>query len=212
MFDWISDFIAWMGLPGIALLMFLENVFPPIPSELIMPLAGYNAAAGQQHLIAVIASGSIGSLAGAIFWYWVGRRIGSDRLKRLAAQYGRWLTISPDDVERSSAWFLQYGRFAVLFGRLVPTVRTFVSIPAGLTEMPFGSFLGYSAVGTVTWTSVLAIAGYWLQSEYERVSGWLNPVSTGVVAIIVVGYLWRVATFRRRVSHSPAEKPTGRAL
>lgn len=199
MFDWISGFIDSVGLAGIAFLMFVENVFPPIPSELIMPLAGFNAANGDQNLIAVIIAGSVGSLAGAVFWYWVGMRIGTDRLKRLARRHGRWLTISPDEIDQSNAWFKRHGGMAVMVGRLIPTVRTFISVPAGVSEISFAKFLAYSTVGTVVWTSFLTLAGYWLQSQYEKVSAWMNPVSTGVVVLILGWYLWRVATYRRRV-------------
>jgi membrane protein DedA with SNARE-associated domain len=209
MFDWITGFIDSVGALGVALLMFLENVFPPIPSELIMPLAGFNAATGKQNLVLVIAAGSAGSLAGALLWYWIGKKIGMDRLKRLARRHGRWLTITPDELDRSNAWFQRHGGAAVLIGRLIPTVRTFISVPAGVAGMPVGRFLAYTAVGTVAWTTLLTLAGYWLQSQYTRVSGWLNPVSTGVVILIVAYYLWRVATYQRRVPEAAEAERTG---
>ncbi|MCT4372052.1 DedA family protein [Yangia mangrovi] len=198
MFDWISGFVDAVGAIGIAVLMFLENVFPPIPSELIMPLGGFNAAAGREHLLAVIVAGSLGSLAGALFWYWIGRRLGTQRLKRLAARHGRWLTILPEDLDRSNDWFTRHGGSAVLIGRLIPTVRTFISVPAGVARMPMASFLAFTTVGTVSWTTVLAMAGYLLQAQYGLVAGWLDPVSTAVVVGIVGVYVWRVATYGRR--------------
>ncbi|MCA0939322.1 DedA family protein [Salipiger pacificus] len=198
MFDWISGFVDAVGAIGIAVLMFLENVFPPIPSELIMPLGGFNAAAGREHLLAVIVAGSLGSLAGALFWYWIGRRLGTQRLKRLAARHGRWLTILPEDLDRSNDWFTRHGGSAVLIGRLIPTVRTFISVPAGVARMPMASFLAFTTVGTVSWTTVLATAGYLLQAQYGLVAGWLDPVSTAVVVGIVGVYVWRVATYGRR--------------
>ncbi|WOI55494.1 DedA family protein [Palleronia sp. LCG004] len=199
MFDWITGFIDSVGALGIGFLMLLENVFPPIPSELIMPLAGFNAAVGQQSLAGVISAGSAGSLLGALLWYWIGRKIGMDRLKRLANRHGRWLTITPDELERSNAWFQRHGGMAVLIGRLIPTVRTFISVPAGVARMPIAKFLAYTTVGTVAWTTLLTLAGYWLQSQYTKVAGWMNPVSTGVVILLVAYYFWRVATYRRRV-------------
>ena len=205
MFDWISGFIDSVGMVGIALLMFLENVFPPIPSELIMPLAGFNAASGEQSLVAVLVAGTAGSLAGALLWYWIGRRIGADRLKRLARKHGRWLTITPEDIDKSNEWFGRYGGLAVLIGRLVPTVRTFISVPAGVAEMPILKFLAYTTFGTVFWTAFLTLAGYWLQSQYTAVSAWMNPVSTGVVVILIGWYLWRVATYGRRVSREGSQ-------
>ncbi|AWI83168.1 alkaline phosphatase [Alloyangia pacifica] len=205
MFDWISGFVDTVGAIGIAVLMFLENVFPPIPSELIMPLGGFNAAAGREHLLAVIVAGSLGSLAGALFWYWIGRRLGTQRLKRLAARHGRWLTILPEDLDRSNAWFDRHGGSAVLIGRLIPTVRTFISVPAGVARMPMASFLAFTTVGTVSWTTVLAMAGYLLQAQYGLVAGWLDPVSTAVVVGIVGLYLWRVATYGRRKRRKAGE-------
>lgn len=206
MFDWITGVIDAVGVIGIALLMFIENVFPPIPSELIMPLAGFNAAAGEQSLVLVIVAGTMGSLAGALLWYWIGKKIGLERLKRLSRRHGRWLTISPDELDRSNEWFQRHGGAAVLIGRLIPTVRTFISVPAGIAGMPLWRFLAYTSIGTLVWTAILTLAGYWLQSQYELVQGWLNPISTGVVVLLVAVYLWRVATYRRRVPEGDEEE------
>jgi membrane protein DedA with SNARE-associated domain len=185
-----------LGPFGIFLLMALENLFPPIPSELIMPLAGYQAAQGVMPLWLVILSGSLGSLAGTLPWYVLGRVIGKARLLKLAARFGRWMTLSPADIEKADHWFDTRGWRAVLFGRLVPTVRTLISIPAGLSDMPLGRFLIYSAIGTVMWTSLLALAGFWLGQGYARIAIFVDPVSTGVVVLIVAIYVYRVVTFR----------------
>lgn len=199
MFDWITGIIDAIGAVGVGLLMFLENVFPPIPSELIMPLAGFNAAEGVQSLWLVILFGALGSIAGALLWYWIGAKIGMARLHRLAERHGRWLTITPAELERANRWFQRHGGTAVLIGRMIPTVRTFVSVPAGVAKMPLGRFLAYTSAGTLAWTALLAFAGYALQSQYARVSDWLNPVSTAVVLALVAGYLYRVATYGRRL-------------
>ncbi|MRX51314.1 DedA family protein [Paracoccus sp. S-4012] len=196
MIDWIANLIAQIGPLGVALLMFLENVFPPIPSELIMPLAGFNAAQGTMSLPVVILAGTAGSLAGATLWYLLGRAVGAERIRRLAARHGRWLTVSPGDVDRASAWFDRHGGKAVFFGRLVPAVRTLISIPAGLAGMPLGRFLGWSALGSLLWTTFLAIAGYMLEGAYARVERWVDPVSTFVVIAVVVIYVWRVITWK----------------
>lgn len=198
MFDWITALIDQLGLPGVALMMFLENVFPPIPSELIMPLAGFNAAQGRMGLVGVILAGTLGSLAGAVLWYLLGRAVGTARLRRLAARHGRWLTVTPGELDRADAWFDRHGGVAVFLGRLVPTVRTLISIPAGLSGMPLGRFLAWSGLGTLIWTTLLALAGYLLEDTYHRVEGWVNPVSTVVVLGIVGLYLWRGATWGRR--------------
>ena len=198
MAGWIESMVSSMGVVGVALLMFLENVFPPIPSELIMPLAGYTAAKGNADIVLVILSGTIGSLAGASFWYAIGRWFGEERLKRFADRYGRWLTLSRQDIDKADDWFDTHGHKAVLVGRLVPTVRTLISVPAGLSEMPVRRFLIYSGIGTAAWTTILALLGYWLGSQYEQVSAWLDPVSFGVLGLIVLIYLYRVATFRKK--------------
>ena len=187
-----------MGTLGIALLMFAENVFPPIPSELIMPLAGFSAARGDRNLLVVIIAGSIGSLLGALLWYYIGKTIGAERLKRWTTKHGRWLTLSPKEVDQACGWFSRHGGKAVFIGRLIPAVRTLISVPAGIAGMPLAPFLLYSATGTVLWTAFLATAGYFLESQYDKVAHWMNPVSNVVIGLLVLGYLYRVVTFQRR--------------
>lgn len=198
MFDWILSAIGRAGLAGVALLMFLENLVPPIPSELIMPLAGFEAARGRFGFAAVVAAGSAGAMAGAVFWYAVGRRVGAQRLSRWADRHGRWIGLSADDVDRSVAWFERHGGWAVFLGRLAPGVRTFISVPAGVAAMPLPAFLAWTMAGTVLWTAALAGAGYVLNSQYQRVEAWTNPVANAVFAAAVAAYLYRVATWRRR--------------
>ena len=192
MFDWITDIIDRTGYLGVFLLMLAENIFPPIPSELIMPLAGYAAAQGKLNGIIVVLAGTAGSLLGALFWYYVGCWLGRDRLRRFAAQHGRWLTITPGQLDETRDWFGRHGTKAVFIGRLVPTVRTLISIPAGVTGMPLQSFITFTALGTVIWTALLAGAGYLLQDQYGRVAGYVGPVSNAIFGIIVAAYLYRV--------------------
>jgi membrane protein DedA with SNARE-associated domain len=195
-FDWIVSLIDKGGYGGIALLMLLENLFPPIPSELIMPLAGFSAAKGTLHMAGVIVAGTIGSLAGALFWFLIGRWIGPERLKRFAGRHGRWLTLHPNEVDQARAFFTRHQATALLLGRLVPTVRTLISVPAGVNGVPIPTFLFWSSLGTALWTALLAGAGYLLQEEYGRVSGWLNPVSNVIVAALALWYVYRVVRFR----------------
>jgi membrane protein DedA with SNARE-associated domain len=195
-FDWIVGLIEKAGYVGIAVLMLLENLFPPIPSELIMPLAGFSAANGQLNIVGVIVSGTIGSLAGAFFWFWIGWKIGPDRLKRFAGRHGRWLTLDPDEVDQARAFFERHQAVALFVGRLVPTIRTLISVPAGVNRVPVPVFLLWTSLGTSLWTALLAAAGYLLQSQYEQVSEWLNPVSNGVIALLLLWYVYRVLRFR----------------
>lgn len=200
MASWIEHIIETTGVFGIAFLMFLENVFPPIPSELIMPLAGYAAARGETSVWLVMFAGTVGSLAGATFWYVVGRMFNHEATKRFADRHGRWLTVTRADLERADAWFDKHGHWAVLFGRLIPTVRTLISIPAGLSEMPLTRFLAYTSIGTAAWTMLLTLAGYWLGGRYAVVEDWIDPLSTAVVVLVVVIYLWRLLIMRRAPS------------
>jgi membrane protein DedA with SNARE-associated domain len=193
---WIERIVETFGVFGIAMLMFLENVFPPIPSELIMSLAGYAAARGETSVVLVIIAGTAGSLAGATFWYGLARLVDHEALKRFADRHGRWLTMTRRDIETADDWFDAYGHYAVLFGRLIPTVRTLISIPAGLSEMPLLRFLAFSSVGTAVWTAFLALFGYFAGSRYGALEAWIDPISYAVVALVVAVYLWRVITFR----------------
>jgi membrane protein DedA with SNARE-associated domain len=196
MFDHLVDWLGEAGYLGIAALMFLENLFPPIPSELIMPSAGYNAGQGRLNLVGVIVAGTTGSVLGAVFWYLVGRRIGAERLKRWIGKHGRWLTLRPRDIDRVDAWFDAHCGQAVFLGRLIPAVRTLISVPAGIFGMGMRSFLLFSTLGSLLWTTILAVAGYLLEGQYQQVAEYLNPVTSLILALVAAAYLYRVATWR----------------
>lgn len=186
MFDWITGTIRSFGYAGVAFLTLLENVFPPIPSELVIPLAGFVAAGGEVTLWGVIVAGTVGSLAGGAAWYEIGRRVGEQRVRRWVERGGKWLTLSPEDVDRAQHWFQRHGGAAVLIGRLVPGVRTFVSLPAGFASMPRGRFLLYSAAGTAIWTAALASAGVVLEDNFALVGDSLDMATNVIVAVVVV--------------------------
>ncbi|WP_312405897.1 DedA family protein [Rhizobium sp.] len=186
-----------LGPFGIGLLMFLENVFPPIPSELIMPLAGYLAARGDMNIFVVIGAGTVGSLLGTLPWYYLGRRLGHHGVRRLAEEHGRWLTMSPSDVDAASDRFKRHGNWSVMLGRLIPTVRTLISVPAGVANMPLGQFLLFSSIGTLLWTAALALAGYLLGQAYSTIQDYVDPVSTAVLIILIGYYIYRVVTFKK---------------
>ena len=192
MFDFITGWIDAGGLLAVGALMVLENVFPPIPSELIIPLAGFSAAEGRFGLIPLILVATLGSVLGSTLWYALGRALGEARFLRLVDRHGAWLTLTRAEAEGATAWFRRHGPWAVLLGRLVPTVRTLISVPAGVAGMGWGPFLLFTAIGTAGWTALLAGAGWLLQDNYERVEAWLNPVTTIVVALVVGLYLWRL--------------------
>ncbi|MFZ0256274.1 MAG: DedA family protein [Gammaproteobacteria bacterium] len=201
MFNWVTKMVEDGGYVSIALLMLLENVLPPIPSELILPLAGFTAARGEHNIIFVILAATAGSLLGAIFWYYIGKLIGRERLKLWAARHGRWLTMSPRDLDKTADWFERHCEIAVFFGRMIPTIRTLISVPAGIYSMAFIRFLTYSFLGTAIWVGMLVSTGYLLEQGYQRVQTYLNPVSNLVFAIIFIWYVYRVVTFKKRLAH-----------
>lgn len=188
------------GLPGVFALMFLENLFPPIPSELIMPLAGFVAAEGRMSLPLAIAFGTAGSVLGNGLWYEVARRIGSTRIRRLVGHYGRWFAVSTEDLDKAEGRLRRHGPVALFFGRLLPAIRTLISIPAGLAGIPRGVFYGWTVVGSALWVSVLTVAGFLLREQYKRIESAIEPLGYVVVAGVVLAYLWHVfRTKRRRV-------------
>lgn len=200
MLDWIANSINSLGYEGIVLLMFLENLFPPIPSEIIMPLAGFTISQGKLSITAVIVAGTLGSLLGTLFWYYIGKIFGEKRLKRLADRYGKWLNISSKDIDKSKKWFYKYGGLAVFLGRIIPGVRTFVSVPAGLNSMPLVPFLFYSTIGSALWVAFLTFAGYILGQNYQLVGKYFGLVSSFVaIALIVAFGFWIVK--RKIINH-----------
>ncbi len=186
-----------MGYAGVAFLMFLENVFPPIPSELVMPAAGFAATKGELSLVGVIIAGTLGSVLGALPLYYLGAVIGEARLKKWAGNYGRWLTVSPDEIDGAKGWFEKHGNITVLFCRLIPGVRSLISLPAGISKMNLVKFLLYSSVGAGLWTALLAFGGQMLGNNYEKIQGWLNPLSWVILAAFIGIWIYRVVNFKK---------------
>lgn len=196
--QWIQQLVDQFGYFGVAILMFAETVFPPLPSEVIMPLAGLRASRGALSLPGVIAAGAAGAMAGNLCWYAIARMLGIDRLHRLIDRHGRWLTLEWNEIERSKSWFRRHGSLFVCLGRIIPTIRSVVSIPAGLLRMRWPRFLVWSTVGTTAWTAMLATAGYVLGQRYTAVDRYLGPISTAIIVTLVLLYGWRVVTWKRR--------------
>lgn len=197
---WVINTMNSLGHWGIALLMFAENLFPPIPSELIMPLAGYTASQpnSQIQLFPAILAGVIGTMVGALPWYYVGKLVGEENLKRLANKYGKWISISSKDIEKANNWFDRHGEKAVFFCRLVPGVRTLISLPAGLSGMSLVPFIIYSTIGTTLWVGFLTYAGYLLGDNYELVDKYLGPVSKIVFVILIVAFVVWIVTKKQK--------------
>ncbi|PSB15518.1 DedA family protein [Phormidesmis priestleyi ULC007] len=193
MVEWITNTMSALGYWGIGLLMFLENLFPPIPSELIMPLAGFTVSKGQMNFQYAVLAGVLGALLGALPWYYAGKLVGEERLAAIADRYGKWFGISGADIDKANRWFYRHGNKAVLLGRLVPGIRTLISLPAGISEMRLAPFLVYSTIGTTIWTTILTYAGYLLGEHYDRVDDYLAPVSKIVLGGLIVALgVWLV--------------------
>ena len=196
MASWVISVVSATGYAGIIFLMVIENVFPPVPSELIVPLAGYMATQGTLKLWGVVAAGTVGSVLGALPLYYLGRHWGEERVKRFADRHGRWLTVCGDDIAAAKRWFDRHGAKATFFGRLVPGIRSLISIPAGVARMPLPSFLAYTAAGAALWCALLACIGYFVGANFSRVGDYLDPVSWFVFGVILVVYVYRVISHK----------------
>ncbi|WP_165321715.1 DedA family protein [Rhizorhabdus phycosphaerae] len=197
MSDWIQRLIADGGYFGLFLLMLAETVFPPIPSEVIMSMAGLQAAKGILSLPGAILSGSAGAMLGNLLWYLLARGLGMDRLRPLIERYGRWLTMDWGEVDRAERWFARHGYLIVFVGRMMPTLRSLISVPAGLLRMPILPFALSSALGTIGWSAMLALGGWVLGTRFSQMEAWLDVAATAALILMAGLYLWRLATWRR---------------
>jgi membrane protein DedA with SNARE-associated domain len=196
MSGWITDIITQSGYLGIFLLMLLESIFPPIPSELIIPFAGFSAAQGNLNLFGVILAATVGSLVGAAPWYIVARLFGLERVRWLADRFGRWFTLNADEIDTAAAWFTRWGKPIVLVGRLFPIIRTLISVPAGLSKMPVATFVAFSLLGMLIWNTILVMSGFILHQHYHLVEAWLDPLTYIVLGAVIALYLYRLVTWR----------------
>ena len=201
--DWVIELMKDIGGPGIALGIFLENVFPPIPSEVILPLAGFTAAQGRYSIVEAVLWATFGSVAGALLLYGIGAALGIDRLKVIAH---RMPLVDVADIDKADAWFTKHGPKAVFLGRFVPGIRSIISIPAGIDRMPVAKFLGYTTAGSLIWNSLFVWIGFQLGDRYHLVEQYMDPISKVVYVLIVLAALGVVAWMWRRSvrrSHDP---------
>ena len=207
MSDWVVRLIEQSGYLGVGFLMFLETVFPPIPSEVIMPVAGVAAAQGKLDFSLVVLAGTTGAMLGNIVWYLAARALGAERLRPFIRRHGKWLTLNWSEVERAKHWFAEHGIAFVFLARMLPTVRSLVSIPAGLLRMRFRNFLIASTLGTAGWTVLLATAGYKLQENVGEVELFIGPAANAIILVLVIGYVWRLLTHKTEPD-DPTESST----
>ena len=200
---WVVRIMEALGAPGAGLAVALENLFPPIPSELILPLAGFTASQGDISLVGAIVWTTLGSVAGALVLYAVGALLGRDRTRAVAA---RLPLVKTSDVDRSEAWFARHGVKAVFFGRMIPLFRSFISIPAGIERMSLTTFLVFTALGSLIWNTVFVLAGYQLGENWRVVQDYVGVYQRVVVAAVLVAVAVFVVVRLRRRSGRRAER------
>ncbi|MDO5671042.1 MAG: DedA family protein [Corynebacterium sp.] len=209
--DWVVRLMELLGAPGVGIAILLENLFPPIPSEVVLPLAGFTASQGELNVWAAFIWATIGSVTGALLLYWVGAAIGAGRLRQIADWM--WL-VEPEDVDKALHWFDRYGRWSVFFGRLIPGVRSLISIPAGIDRMNPLSFGLMTFAGSALWNAVLIYAGVVLGDNYHLVEKYVGEYSTwvyvtlGIALVVVVFLLGRRARRRSRQGKADTQGTT----
>jgi membrane protein DedA with SNARE-associated domain len=211
-FDWAYEWVIWLidrgGYGGVYLLLLFETLFPPMPSEVILPVAGMRSAAGVIGLPGLLFAATAGAMTGNYLWYRAAKAIGIERLRRFVLGHGRWLGIDWADVEKVQRLFERHGAGTVFTARMLPAIRTFISIPAGIVNMPAARFMIWSTAGTLGWNVLLAGAGYALGTRYRDIGLVAGPLTTAVVVSILAWYVWRQLTWRKRHPR-PADARSG---
>ena len=190
----VETLVSHGGYAGVLLAMLVENILQFIPSEAIMPLAGYLVFKGQLQLLPTILAGTIGTILGTVPWYWIGRLINEERLEQLLQTHGMWLGITAGKLRKTRQWFNRYGAMVVFWGRLVPILRTLISIPAGIELMPWRSFLFWTSLGSLIWNALLTVAGLKLGENWEQVHSLMRPftaLAAGALISLALMMLWK---------------------
>lgn len=188
--DWVIGVVESFGYVGVAFLVALENVFPPIPSEVVLGLAGFVSSRGDAWIVGMIIAATVGSLAGAYVLYGIAAAIGPERLRVLVRQYGKWVRITERDLDRAESWFDRRSNIAVLVCRCIPLVRSLISVPAGFRRMPLVPFTIYTTAGSLVWNSVMIGLGYALGERWERILEYADYFQYVVLVAIAVGLLY----------------------
>jgi membrane protein DedA with SNARE-associated domain len=189
--SWATDVIEKLGYVGLAFLVALENLFPPIPSEIVLPMAGFLTGQGRMNFLLAILAATIGSVVGALMLYGIGYAFGERRVRYIVHNWGKWLGFKEEDVDKANEWFDRYGGIAVMLCRVIPIVRSLISIPAGLRHMPMGAFIIYTTIGSTAWNTILIGAGWILGDNWEEVEQYVGYLQYAVIAaVLVIGAWW----------------------
>ena len=193
--DWLVGLMETLGAPGAGLAVAIENLFPPIPSEVILPLAGFAASRGDIDLVAAIVFTTLGSLIGALALYGIGAWLGRDRMRKIARHLP---LVDVDDVDKTEAWFQKHGSKAVFFGRMIPLFRSFISIPAGIERMALWKFALLTTAGSLIWNTLFILAGFWLGEQWHVVEQYADILQYVVIAGVLAAVAWFVVTRIRK--------------
>ncbi|MFD2629050.1 DedA family protein [Oceanobacillus kapialis] len=184
--NWVTEIMEQFGYLGILFMMALENLFPPIPSEIVLPFGGFLTTYTSITVWGVVLAATVGSLIGAVVLYWIGTLLDVEQLEKLTKRWGRILRIKVADIHKADAWFDKYGYWAVLVGRMVPVVRSLISIPAGMSNMKFGRFMLFTVIGTLIWNSILITIGVILGESWNEITQYMSVYSSIVYVILAV--------------------------
>ncbi|MGM1047100.1 membrane protein DedA, SNARE-associated domain [Paenibacillus uliginis N3/975] len=196
--NWITHFMEQFGYFGIFLMIALENVFPPIPSEVILTFGGFMTTYTDLTIPGVILAATLGSVIGAVILYGIGLLLDVERLEKIIDRWGHILRVKKEDIRRADAWFDKYGYWTVLFCRMVPLIRSLISIPAGMSNMKFGMFLLFTTLGTLIWNIILVSIGAALGESWEDILAFMDVYSNIAYAVIAVAAIVFVVLFIRK--------------
>ncbi|HAL10571.1 MAG TPA: alkaline phosphatase [Staphylococcus sp.] len=196
--SWITSVMEQFGYVGIALLILLENVFPPIPSEVILTFGGFMTTKSELTIIGVVIASTIGSVVGAVILYWIGRILNVDRIERIIEKWGKYLRLTKEDVRKADAWFDKYGPWTVFFCRFIPLIRSLISVPAGMSGMNQWLFLLLTILGTLIWNLVLVIVGAKVGDNWHQIVNYMDVYSNIMYAVIAIGIVVFIVWFIKR--------------
>lgn len=196
--SWITSVMEQFGYFGIALLILLENVFPPIPSEVILTFGGFMTTKSDLTVLGVVVASTIGSVGGAVILYWIGRILNVERIERIIEKWGKYLRLTKEDVRKADAWFDKYGPWTVFFCRFIPLIRSLISIPAGMSGMNQWLFLVLTTIGTLIWNLVLVLVGAKVGDNWHQIVNYMDVYSNFMYAVIAIGIIVFVIWFIRK--------------
>ncbi|WP_028776897.1 DedA family protein [Shimazuella kribbensis] len=202
--NWITSFMEDFGYWGIFLMIMLENVFPPIPSEIVLAFGGFMTTQTDTTVFGVIVAATLGSVAGAIILYYIGSLLHINRLEKIVDRWGYLLRTKKEDIHKANQWFDKYGVWTVFFSRMVPILRSLISIPAGMAKMNFLVFIIFTTIGSIIWNAILVNIGAALGASWAKVLDYMSAYQDAVIVILVIGFVIGIIWFIRKKRNTPS--------